>query len=212
VWLGVHHGSFEWGSLACGFYGFSNTVVTENFKNPRLGPIFSGLRQGSGQTMIPQENSMLRLLKAVKRGGTTGMLVDLTLPPTQAATIIDAFGMKMCVTMLHAVLAQRIGATLVPFETVPLADGRCRVIAHPPIDWPEGASVQEIAQCCWDRFEPTILARPAEWLWPYKHFRYRPRDATHPYPSYANESRAFEKLLRSAPMETGRRREPSRKP
>jgi lauroyl/myristoyl acyltransferase len=175
VWLGVHHGNFEWGSLACGFYGFANTAVAENFKNPRLSAIFSELRQVSGHTIIPQENSMLRLLKAVKRGGATEMLVDLTLHPTQAATVIEAFGMKMCVTMLHAVLAQRIGALLVPFETEPLPDGRCRVIAHEPVEWPAGASVQEIAQRCWDRFEPIIRARPEQWLWPYKHFRYARR-------------------------------------
>ncbi|HEX8311069.1 MAG TPA: lysophospholipid acyltransferase family protein [Chthoniobacteraceae bacterium] len=196
VWLGVHHGNFEWGSLACGFYGFANTAVAENFKNPRLSAIFSELRQVSGHTIIPQENSMLRLLKAVKRGGATEMLVDLTLHPTQAATVIEAFGMKMCVTMLHAVLAQRIGALLVPFETEPLADGRCRVIAHEPVEWPEGASVQEIAQRCWDRFEPIIRARPEQWLWPYKHFRYRPEDGVAEYPAYANRSGKFEKLLR----------------
>ena len=43
---------------------------------------------------------MLRLLKTVKRGGATGMLLDLNLPPSQAATIIESFGPggpEMCV-------------------------------------------------------------------------------------------------------------------
>lgn len=203
VWLGVHHGNFEWGSLSCGFYGFANTAVANDFKNARLGPLFSALRQISGHKIIPQEKSMLRLLKAVKQGGATEMLVDLTLHPSQAATIIDAFGLKMCVTLLHAVLAQRVGALLVPFETQPLPDGTCRVIAHPPIDWPTGASVQEIAQLCWDRFEPIIRARPEDWLWSYKHFRYRPERETRPYPAYANASRKFDKLLREICPDAG---------
>jgi lauroyl/myristoyl acyltransferase len=201
VWLGVHHGNFEWGSLACGFYGFANTAVAEDFKNPRLGPIFSELRQVSGHTIIPQEHSMLRLLKAVKRGGATEMLVDLTLHPSQAATVIETFGLKMCVTVLHAVLAQRAGALLVPFETEPLPDGTCRVTAHPPIEFPSDASLQEIAQRCWNFYEPIIRGRPEQWLWPYKHFRYRPKNAALDYPSYANESGKFEKLLASLGQE-----------
>jgi Kdo2-lipid IVA lauroyltransferase/acyltransferase len=196
VFMCVHQGNWEWASLACGFLGFGNVVVAENFKNPRLTAIFSRLRQISGQTIVPQENSILRLLKIAKRGGATGMLIDLNLAPTQAATVIEGFGLKMCVPLLHAVLAQRVGALLVPVETQPRDDGTCRVIAHPAIEHPPDASVVEIAQRCWDAFEPIILARPELWLWAYKHFRYRPRDADRAYPAYANESAKFEKLLR----------------
>jgi lauroyl/myristoyl acyltransferase len=94
-------------------------------------------------------------------------------------------------------MAQRANAMLIPVETQPAADGGCRVIAHPEVEWREGASLQEISQKCWDFFEPIIRERPELWLWPYKHFRYKPRGATRAYPSYANESSKFERLLRS---------------
>ena len=197
IFMCVHQGNWEWASLACGFLGFGNTVVAENFKNPRLTTIFSGLRQMSGQKIVAQENSILRLLKIAKRGGTTGMLIDLNLPPEQAATVIEGFGMKMCVPLLHAVLAQRVGALLVPVETQTQPDGTCRIIAHPALELRGGATVAEIAQRCWDAFEPIIRARPEAWLWPYKHFRFRPRETARVYPGYANESGKFEKLLRS---------------
>ena len=197
VFLCVHQGNWEWANVASGMLGFGNVVVAENFKNPRLTAIFSSLRQVSGQTIIAQENSLLRMLRTVKRGGATGMLIDLNLRPSQAATVIEGFGLKMCVPLLHAVLAQRANALLVPVETRPQPDGTCRVIAHPGVEWPEGATLQEIAQRCWDAFEPIIRARPELWLWPYKHFRSRPRNATRPYPAYANDSAKFEKLLRA---------------
>jgi lauroyl/myristoyl acyltransferase len=196
VAIGVHEGNWEWVSLALGFAGVPAIVVTENFKNPLLTEVFKRLREVSGHQIIPQENSMLRLLKTVKRGGATGMLLDLSLHPTQAATIIEGFGLKMCVTFLHAILAHRVGTLLIPLETVPLPDGTCRVIAHPPVEWPTGATPHEIAQRCWDVFEPILRANPHGWLWPYKHFRYRPRNATRPYPAYANDSSEFEELLR----------------
>ncbi|HEY3661567.1 MAG TPA: lysophospholipid acyltransferase family protein [Chthoniobacterales bacterium] len=193
--LCVHNGNWEWAGLALGFAGIPSIIVAEDFKNPLLSDIFSRLRQTSGCTIIPQEKSMLRLLKAVKRGSATGMLIDLSLHPTQAATIIEAFGLKMCVSLLHTVLALRAGTLLVPLETVPLPDGTCRVIAHPPVDFPAGARPHEIAQRCWDVFEPILRARPESWLWPYKHFRYRPRHAGSAYPDYANDSSEFEELL-----------------
>lgn len=199
VFMCIHQGNWEWASLVCGFLGFGNVVVAENFKNPRLTEIFKSLREHSGQTLIGQENSLLRLLKVAKRGGATGMLIDLNLRPDQAATAMETFGpegLLMCVPLLHAVLAERAGALLVPVETQPLEDGRCRVIAHPPVELPDGASVPEICQRCWDAMEPIIHARPHEYLWAYKHFRYRPKNATRPYPAYSNESGKFEKLLR----------------
>ena len=203
IFMSVHYGPWEWGSLAFGYLKLPATVVVENFKNPRLTAIFRALRERSGHTIIAQENSMLRMLKTVKRGGLTGLLIDLNLRPTQAATAIKAFaredgaGLMMCVPLLHAVLAVRAGALLVPAETRPMADGSCRIIAHPPVEFPSDASTAEIAQRCWDAFEPIIRARPELWLWPYKFFRFRPQNAVRSYPGYANESRAFEKLLKS---------------
>ncbi len=196
ITLSVHHGNWEWASLALGFAGVPAVVVVENFKNPSLTEIFKTLREVSGHSIIPQEKSMLRLLRTVKRGGATGMLLDLSLHPNQAATVIQGLGLKMCVSYLHAILAHRAGALLFPLETVPLPDGTCRVIAHPPVEWPPGATPREIAQRCWDVFEPILRADPQSWLWPYKHFRYRPRDAAQPYPFYANDSSEFEALLR----------------
>ena len=138
VFLCVHQGNWEWASVACGILGFGNMVVTESFKNPRLTDVFRRLRQTSGQVIIPQENSLIRMLKVAKRGGATGMLIDLNLAPSQAATVIEGFGMKMCVPLIHAVLAQRGNAMLVPVETRPNVDGTCQVIAHPEVEWPPG--------------------------------------------------------------------------
>jgi KDO2-lipid IV(A) lauroyltransferase len=201
IFMCVHQGNWEWASLACGFLGFGNVVVAENFKNPLLTETFSALRQHSGQTIIPQENSLLRMLKLVKRRGATGMLIDLSLRPSQAATVIEGFGMKMCVPLLHTVLADRANALLVPVETQPQPDGTCRIIAHPGVEFPAGATLQQIAQCCWQAFVPVLKARPDLWLWPYKHFRYKPRGAAQEYPFYSNEGGKFEKLLRTLEKE-----------
>ena len=196
VFLCVHQGNWEWASISGGFLGLHYAVVTEGFKNPRLTAIFNRQREITGQTMIPQDNSFVRMLKIVKRGGATGILIDLNLHPSQAATVIEGFGLKMCVPLLHGVLAQRGGARLVPVSTDPQPDGSCRVVVHPSVVFGVEKRLPEIAQQCWDIFDPVIRARPELWLWPYKHFRYRPKDAERAYPFYSNTSAKFEKLLR----------------
>ena len=117
-------------------------------------------------------------------------------PTTEQQAIIDAFGMKMCVTLLHAMLAQRSGARLVPVEALTQADGSTRFIVHPPLEIAPGASLQAISQTCWDFFEPMLRENPHQWIWSYKHWRCKPESATRAYPFYANVSWNFENLLR----------------
>ena len=192
----IHWGNFEWASLGFGFRGINVMIVTETFKNERLSGLFSGARADSGHTIIPQEHSMIRLLKTVKRRGMAGMLADLTLRPDQPSVVIDAFGRKMCVTVLHAVLAQRAGAWLVPVHGEPLPDGRVRAVIDPPLQLAPGATLQEIAQACWSHFEPRIREHPELWMWAYKHWRYRPAAAApEDYPPYANPQWQFEQML-----------------
>lgn len=192
----IHHGNFEWASLAVGFHGLNVTIVTERFKNPRVDGFFRRCREISGHRIIPQKSSMIRLLKLVRHGGMAGMLADLNRHPTEAATVIDAFGMKMCVTFLHAVLVQRGPAKLVPVAGISLPDGSCRVIFHEPLKLPADASLQQITQTCWDFFEPAIRAQPANWMWNYRHWRYKPKNAAREYPFYAQENIEFDRLAR----------------
>jgi KDO2-lipid IV(A) lauroyltransferase len=204
VFVCGHFGNWEWSNFAAGYHGYKPVTVAENFKNPLLTEIFKSLREHNGATLIPQENSLLRMLKTVKRKGPASLVIDLNLPPTQAATVIEAFrddtkglpGFKMCVPILHAVLAQRGGAVLIPAETRPQPDGTCVVIAHPAVEVAPSDSLNSIAQKCWNVFEAAIHERPDLYLWGYQHFRYRPVNAGRPYPFYSNENKKFEKLMR----------------
>jgi lauroyl/myristoyl acyltransferase len=197
VVLCAHHAGVEWASVACGLLGYRGVTLTQAFKNPLLDKLFTDLRSCTGQEIITQDLSMLRMLRRLNNGELVGMLIDLNLSPSQAATVIDTFGMKMCATYLHAILAQRTGARLVPMTAEPYPDGRVRVTIHPPIEYPEGATGQEIAQIAWNFLEAVIRQKPELWMWVYKHWRYRPKGATRPYPYYAHESAKFEKLART---------------
>jgi len=190
-----HYGNFEWFSLAAGYAGLRATIISQEFKNPRLDPIFNKLRQQSGHQMVARERGIVRLYKTLRRGGTAAILVDLTLHPQQPTVAIDCLGMKMPVTFAHAWLHRRTGLLIVPVHQEPLPGGRCRVVFHPKLEIPTGATDQEIAQLCWDQFEPVVRRNPSPWLWMYKYWRFRPTNATRPYPFYARPVPGFDRLL-----------------
>jgi KDO2-lipid IV(A) lauroyltransferase len=195
IFVTMHFGNFEWGSALLGFNGCPGHILTQRFKNDRLTPIFARIREISGSTVLTQERSMIRLLKLAKQRQTIGILIDLTLKMTDPGIIIDTFGLLMRTTMLEAVLHRRTGVPIQPFLTLPRADGGWLLRLFPPLNFPSTASDQEIVQGCWNVFEPVIRQYPEQWLWSYKHWRYRPEKADRPYPFYAKVSQAFEQEL-----------------
>jgi lauroyl/myristoyl acyltransferase len=190
-----HYGSFEWIALALSLSGFPSTVVTQVFKNPLLNPIIERMRAVGGYQIVRREGAMLRLFRALRSGRNVVLAVDLTISPRLPSVPITCFGMHTCVTFAHGWLHKRTGAPIIPTHMQPLPDGRNRLVLHPPLMLASNASDREIAQACWDSFEPVVRQNPAPWLWMYKHWRYLPPNPQRPYPEYANESPHFHKLL-----------------
>src|SRR6266513_4889922 len=166
-----HYSNFEWLSLACGFLDLKGTIISQEFKNSLLDPIFKKLREQSGHELIPRQGGIVRLYKVLRRKGRTALLVDLTLHPKMPSVVIDCFGLKTNVTSAHAWLSEQTGAPIIPAHTEPLPNGRYRVVFHPKIET-AGRNYQQIAQACWNSFEPYVRKNPAPWLWMYKHWRY----------------------------------------
>ena len=189
-----HYSNFEWFSLASGYSGLAGTIISQEFKNSLLDPIFRKLRQQSGHELIPRHGGIVRLYKVLRRKGRTALLVDLTLHPKMPSVAIDCFGLKTNVTSAHAWLNEQTGAPIIPAHTEPLPNGRYRVVFHPRIET-AGRNYQQIAQACWNSFEPYVRKNPAPWLWMYKHWRYKPAAADRPYPFYARPHGRFDKRV-----------------
>ena len=190
-----HYSNFEWFSLASGYSGLGGTIISQEFKNSLLDPIFKKIREQSGHELIPRERGIVRLYKVLRRKGRTALLVDLTVPPDQGAVAIECFGLKTSVTSAHAWLHKQTGVPIIPVHCEPRAGGRYRVVFHRKIDNTEGMTHQQIAQACWNSFAPYVQKNPAPWLWMYKHWRYRPLNADRPYPFYSKVSEAFDQTL-----------------
>lgn len=195
IFITPHYGNFEANSLIWGHLGKTMMIIAQNFKNPLLTPVFQKIRNSSGQQIIPQEKSMLRLLRQLQRGGHVAFLSDLGIPPSQAAVPIRVFGRWISAPALPAILAQRSNCAIIPVLSLPKKDGSSKVTILTPLLPKEGESAQELVQRAWDCFVPALEEHPEFWLWAYKHWRYLPQNPDVAYPCYANPSKAFEKLL-----------------
>jgi KDO2-lipid IV(A) lauroyltransferase len=195
IFATIHYGNFEWAAKAMGLCGVPLLILAQEFKNPLLDPIIANLRRHSGHEIAGREGGMVRMFKALKRGRHVAILSDLTLRPTQPSVAIDCFGLKTCVTYAHAWLHEKTGAPIVPLHCEQLPGGRCRLVVQRKLEIAPDATELEIAQACWDRFEPLIRKNPAPWLWMYKQWRYKPSQTEKPYPFYSNTSYYFDQLL-----------------
>jgi len=194
IYVTPHYANFEWLATLFGFRDLQFMIIAQEFKNPLLNEPFKNDRIQSGHLVTGRERAMLRLLRHLKQGGNAAFLPDLTVPPSDSATIIDVFGRPTCVSTLHAFLAHRTGLPIIPGISLPQPDGSYRMRVLRPLSV-EGCSTREIAQKCWDALAPYILNNPAPWLWMYKHWRYLPAQTNTPYPAYANRSKRFDALM-----------------
>ncbi|MEC8824832.1 MAG: lysophospholipid acyltransferase family protein [Verrucomicrobiota bacterium] len=193
IWVTPHYSNFEWIALIMGFRGYSFTIVAQDFKNPSLTEIYKKNREISGHKVIPQRGALRQLLKSLKNKGHAAFLTDLTIPPSKAATIIECFDHKTCVTAIHAELMKRTGLPVIPGICIPSDDGTYLFKSFKALSFGPDDNEQTIAQACWNIFEPHIRENPAPWLWMYKHWRYLPRVEETRYPSYARKNDRFEK-------------------
>lgn len=195
IFVCLHYGNFEWLSIAGAFERLPGCIVTQEFKNPLLGPVFDRLRGMSGHRIIQRERAMLVTLRHLRDGGNIGVLIDLQVGVRQPSVLVESFGLLCAVTKLHCMLQKRAGYPIIPIESVPLPDGRYRTIAHEPIYFAADATEREIAQKCWDFFEPHIRRQPEAWLWSYRHWRYKPSVGGENYPAYAQTKPQFDRMV-----------------
>jgi lauroyl/myristoyl acyltransferase len=190
--IAPHFGNVELAGTFIGLKGRSLVIIAQPLKNERLTPIFRNLRQAPGHKIVAPDRAVVHLLKALRSGQAVFLFTDLTLKLRDSAVLIDAFGLKTRVTHIHAFLHLRTGYPLVPWVTMPRGDGGYKIRILPWLRFPSSSSYQEVAQACWNQFEPIIRDNPEYWLWVYKHWRYRPSNPERPYPFYSNRSSQFD--------------------
>ena len=184
-----HYGDWELMSLTAGLVGVPYTGVMEPTKNGAIQEIISRLRSVTGHTMVHPRFAVVKLFKAVSRGETVAVVIDVNARRGRGGVWLDFFGLPVFNTAAVAELAMRTGAAIVFGAGIPQPGGRIKLLFGPEIvpcnTGEHEKDVLTTSQRCLDECANLIRRQPEHWLWTYKRWKRRPTPEVGRYPFYS---------------------------
>jgi Kdo2-lipid IVA lauroyltransferase/acyltransferase len=187
-----HFGNWELTGRCWALRGGSVMSVAMPIKNPAVDDLLQAARQINGQQVIPREGALKKLVRHLRGGGTTGLLLDQNTSPREGGIFVDFFGKPVAVSPAAGILAPMTGAEIFFAYALPCPDGTYqgempRVITPGEIAAMDRArAAEEITRRITGFYEEAIRAYPEGWLWSYKRWRYIPAGISPDgFPSYA---------------------------
>jgi len=178
LYLTGHFSSWELLPTAHALHGFPLSFVTRPLDNARLESHLRRIRESKGNEVITKKNSARQILKNLKAGRSTGILMDQN-TSLQEGIFVDFFGIPAATSTSVAVLALRTDATVLPGYLTPLRNGRYSIRFLPPIDMIRtGNKDLDLAQNTLKLnqvLESIVREQPESWLWGHKRWKYQPR-------------------------------------
>ena len=168
-----HFGFWELHALAHGRDVGPMAVVARTMDNPLIDRLLTDLRSSTGNFVIDRKGGLRRILRALNANQAVAVLIDQHILSADAVKV-DFLGRPAATTSAVAVLAMRTGATVIPAFSLPLNDGRYRLIYERPIALPAEETpdaVRELTQRCTKVLEKYVRAHPECWLWMHRRWR-----------------------------------------
>ncbi len=168
-----HFGFWELHALAHGLRLGPMAVVARALDNPLLDRQLIDLRSSTGNVVIDRKGGLRRIMRALNANQSVAVLIDQHIL-TADAVQVDFLGRPAATTSAVAVLAMRTGAAVIPAFSLPLNDGRYRLIYERPLELPAAETpdaVRELTQRCTRVLEKYVRAHPERWLWMHRRWR-----------------------------------------
>ena len=194
-----HFGNWE----MCGRYwalcSRNMMAVAMPLKNPKVDALLQKAREINSQVIVAREGALKKLMRHLRAGGTTGLLLDQNTTPEEGGVFVEFFGKPVCVSRAAGLLAAATGAEILFGYALPRGDGSYVAEAPHRIRPEEIAALdratasEELTRRITRYYEEAIRARPECWLWSYKRWRHVPKGASSDgFPSYATPQRGEE--------------------
>jgi lauroyl/myristoyl acyltransferase len=196
VAITAHLGNWEVMGLAAARHGEPAFSVAAPLDNRFVDRMLTRLREETGQQIAEQGGAVRTLLKALKHGGRTALLLDQNTLPRDGGVFVTLFGRPVPISKTAAGLASHSGAPIVFTYCVADEKGHYRAYALPPMkaSGKRGDEI-EITQAIAGMLESVITKHPDQWLWMYKRWKYIPDgESPEQYPFYARRLRTEQKM------------------
>lgn len=174
VFVTAHHSNWEVIGSALAKMGVPNATLYSPPTNPLLDRLLMDSRSALNCKLLPRDNSVRLLMRALKEGRSAAMVMDRRV---DEGTPIRFFGHDKMSTTVAAKLALKFDCDLVPVQVVRLQDANFQIIFHTPIQpsvsdgQDENTKAVDMTTQVHTLFEEWISASPQDWfcskrLWP----------------------------------------------
>lgn len=127
----IHFGNLDIVAQMLALRHYPVTVAAEHLKPEKLFQYVSSLRASKGIRLIPTDNFLRPLFRALHQNEIVGLAADRNL--TATGTVVDFFGAPALLPDGHIRLALRTGAKLVTAFSVRKADNTFEAFIEPPL-------------------------------------------------------------------------------
>ncbi len=176
-----HLGSFDLLAYSIGLLGYPLHFVARRFKNPFLDKWFMGIRERTGNTVIPREGAVRKILKAIERGHDVGILFDQNVT-RKHAVFVDWFGRSAATTVAPAIAAITTGCRVVVVGMSYKGNDHYRILCH-ECDFADitgdetlerSEKIELITAELSREFQKLILSFPEGWFWIHRRWKTAP--------------------------------------
>ena len=173
MYFAGHFGSWELQIIVHALRFEPIVMIARTLDNPLLERLVERIRTRVGTRVLPRQEAVRGLLRALRQGGSVGMMIDQHMQD-RSAVAVDFFGRPASTTSAIASLALHTGAPIIPVFALPLPGNRYRLVYEAPIEPPapdDPDAVRTYTQRCTDLLESYVRRHPHLWLWMHRRWR-----------------------------------------
>lgn len=201
ILLTGHIGGWEMIGLGCAEQGYPLTSIAMPLKNPLADKALNTLRQKTGASTAARKGALRQVLRAVKQGRGTALLIDQNTLPEEGGLFVQFFGLPVPVSNITGTMQSVANSKVFVSWCIPDKRGYYKAYAKKPFVPSDDMSRDEITAFVTHELESVIYDHPDYWLWSYKRWCfYRENDDKARYPFYAEsyeEYSEYRKLVKT---------------
>jgi KDO2-lipid IV(A) lauroyltransferase len=176
IFLPCHMGAFELMVTFVALRGFAPMVIGTPLKDERLNELMVNYRNAHGAIPVERGRETLRLIKGLKRGGSTAVLIDQD--TKVKSRVVDFFGMQAATPIGATVLAMKTGSAVMP-AYIYLGEDNLQHITFLPeipleITGDEETDLVRNTQNFTRWIEQAIREHPTQWVWMHERWKTQP--------------------------------------
>jgi KDO2-lipid IV(A) lauroyltransferase len=175
----AHFGNFDLLAAAQTLRGIPVTMITREMGKSGANDLWRETRRRSGveDLVVRRGETLKAATRALKSGRVLGYVIDQN-QSRRHAIFPTFFGVPAATAATPAWLALRTGALVVFSLSIPLADGRHKLVIEGPLEVPRTGDrerdVLTFMQDLNDRLERWVRLHPEHWYWLHRRWKTRP--------------------------------------